>query len=505
MRRTSTPKASYTKQDKTWIKAKLRTSAQSADSWPYTPLFKEFIDEFNADRLIKFSNTEFWQLVLAVRKQGINRKVPATQVSGPPLDRSTTDSLRKLLPKHRGEVDKLPYTKNFESIAEAFRNQNGIKLSNSEIWLCALRIAKAGIRSSARPLLEKATGLLKRSIADFNSFEANSRNDSVIVFLHWSLEMLLKSALLQRGRKIDDPAKPHHSIGFSTAVDWALTIDGCRFLESDDAQLLRAMNAVRGDCYHACLELDEAELYMYSKGCVDAFDRILSTVFDLKLCDLLPVRVLPVSTVPMNDILVLLDRKVQHVYSLLKAGETRRANSAVRSLVILDRAVGGAQDPAASSNDAANVLTKLRRGTDSKTCFPNIPSINLTVPGDAPEFSLSLKGKKGPPVSGNVVNDQLPTVAYRELDPRTTHALTHTNLAKRCGVSTSVLIGIIRELKLQERKECCLMQGPATGGNPQPGYSAKAVEVIEGFIRVYDGNLIDLYRKHVVKKKRVGK
>jgi hypothetical protein len=86
-------------------------------------------------------------------------------------------------------------------------------------------------------------------------------------------------------------------------------------------------------------------VYLHVRAGVTAFDDILVSVFDESLADVLPTRVLPISTEPPVGLELLIDRQFTQIGELLQPRRRRRseARGLIRTLLVL-RSCGRRRD-----------------------------------------------------------------------------------------------------------------------------------------------------------------
>src|SRR6202035_5543500 len=118
-------------------------------------------------------------------------------------------------------------------------------------------------------------------------------------------EMLLKAILVQKGAMVFDPTK-QTSIGFEKCIN--LAIQHAKLTE-EEAGLLRAVDAFRDAEQHWLIIVPEDVLYLHARGFVTTFDDLLKRILDDALADYLPGRVLPVSTQPLLNFDLMVDRE----------------------------------------------------------------------------------------------------------------------------------------------------------------------------------------------------
>jgi hypothetical protein len=146
-------------------------------------------------------------------------------------------------------------------------------------------------RRVPRLLKEKAVASMRRMTAAFNGLADEGRQTSVLLALHHGLEMLLKAALRERNVEVFD-RDTARSIGFEKCLRLSRQHLG---LSEDQLGLLRAIDAMRNDEQHWLASVDEGLLYVHTRAALTLFDEVLGEVFNERLADHLPERVLAAS------------------------------------------------------------------------------------------------------------------------------------------------------------------------------------------------------------------
>lgn len=490
----------YESTDKAWAKEKLLALQQTLDSIPYTSTFDQLYDEFNTTQLVAWTRPDFWKLMLAIRKQGLGGMRRA-RIEAPKLNAKQQARLKDLMPKNRGEIDRLPYTSDFNRLYSEFSKYFSTPLTKRELWLACLHIAKAAIKKPAKPLLEKAIRRVRAGINAFNRIGGANRLDDALITIHHAMEMILKAGLLQHIVPVIDRESGHY-LQFKPCLRMAVHDDKAKFLSQEDRQVLLAIDAARGDAYHGLLELDEAEAYAMISSAIEIFQKILWEVFWKDLADSLGSMVLPISTIPLASSVMLLDRKDAQIKQLLAAGDDHRALGAARSLAILEKASQGLDDVRVTESEVKDTLKRIGESESMPAAFPGIAGLPVTQTDSGATIFIAVR-RSGSSLHANETTDDEhgPVIAVDHRDYRDTHPFRFNDVKDRVGLTQHRLRGIIAELKLKESPDCYHEHGPAKG-QKTPGYSQKAVSEIKKFVESYDGDLLDLYRKHVMKKKR---
>lgn len=497
----------YRTEDRELIRSLVTKSPSPPDAWPYTEEFEKNRTKFNADKITPWSRPDFWMIVLAVRKQGGARgtaRGPKSHTAPqlPAIDRSR---LRSLMPKKRGDVDRIPYSSRFETSLAQYNKGATLKLKDYEFWRCLLKIAKTRIRKDARPRMIAAIDAFVEFVNIFNQIRQDRRAEKSLIYLHWAFEHLLKACVIQQGGKIRE-TENEFVIGFERAKNLGLTDADVKFLTHSDWKYLSWLQNIRGAAYHDLIFTDETELYLIAVTGLKLFDKLLDDLFLESLADHVGPVVLPVSTVPLVDISLLLDRKSTQIYQLIKQGEVERARGAARSLVELENALKRnspddalPQDSTKSGIDSVIDASKKRKPLSS--ILENTAAIRIGNEGGV-VISMSLSGSKGTSVSGRKDEGEQ-TVAYRPVNPADKFTLSHVDLANRLKLSTTVLTGVMRELKIRENKDLCYMHGRHNAVSKQAGFSPQTERVVRNFLEENgDKNPLFWYRKHVNKKNK---
>lgn len=268
-------------------------------------------------------------------------------------------------------------------------------------WLAA-RLSVAGVtmgivklRNETRHLKCKAVSSMRTAMTAFNSPDDDGRVTRVLLHVQHSFEMLLKAALVQDKRAVFDKTTGR-SIGFEKCINYAS--EKPISLSREEAGTLRAIDAMRDDEQHWYVVVDEGLLYLYTRAAVTLFDDLLHRVFDERLADRLPVRVLPVGTEPPQDFQTLVDREYQNIAALLKPGRRARAeaDARVRALLAMESQVDS--EAAVSTADVRRVVKGIQAGKPRAAVFPSLAEVATAVDGGGTTVEVRFVKKEGLPV-----------------------------------------------------------------------------------------------------------
>lgn len=306
------------------------------------------------------------------------------------------------------------------------------------------------MKKEARLLKEKAINSLTLSVEHFNRPWDLGRVDAVLVMLDHSFEMLLKAAILHRGGRIREPGAKN-TIGFDSCVRRAPSDGKVRFLTTEQALVLQAINGLRDAAQHHLVDISEGHLYLHAKAGITLFRDLLASVFDERLGDRLPDRVLPVSTIAPLDPIALFMEEAAEVARLLRPGTRRRTEAAarLRALAIVDSALQG-EKLQPGEGELRSRSRDLVEGRKFEDVFPGIASISFVTEGTGPTLSLRITKKEGIPIrlvpEGTSDASVVGVKRVNELDY---YNLGHKDLATHVGLTPNRTTAVIWYLDLQ--------------------------------------------------------
>jgi len=116
---------------------------RTADDLPYTPHFEKlYLTYCGAYPEPKPSRAEVWRHLLNLRKGGKLPKLGEARSTPPPVSDEDRTKLRQMLGADIGKRDRLPYTKRFDEIVDAFNRTQQRPISPHLVWRLAATLAK---------------------------------------------------------------------------------------------------------------------------------------------------------------------------------------------------------------------------------------------------------------------------------------------------------------------------------------------------------------------------
>ena len=116
---------------------------RTADDLPYTPHFETIYNSYSTNFTPPLpSRAEVWRHLLNLRKGGKLPKLGEARSMPPTVPDEDRQKLREMLGADIGKRDRLPYTKRFDEIVEAFNRTQARALSPHLIWRLVATLAK---------------------------------------------------------------------------------------------------------------------------------------------------------------------------------------------------------------------------------------------------------------------------------------------------------------------------------------------------------------------------
>src|SRR5699024_8216339 len=233
------------------------------------------------------------------------------------------------------------------------------------------------------------------------------------LMLQHASEMLVKALLVQKRQSVFDKEK-----GTSIGIDRALNIAQSKgWINAEQAGSIRAIDAMRDQAQHWMLVVSEDVLYINARALISALDEILRDHFEDTLADNLPVRVLPLSTQPVPDFLVLVNREYEQIRELLAPGRRARDEARGRITALLAMEAHASNEVAVSTRDLNRIEDAIKQDSPIESVFPRLLILATSVDGDGPTYRVRItKAQDAPAVRYASGDDPEGAAAIREVD-----------------------------------------------------------------------------------------
>ena len=333
------------------------------------------------------------------------------------------------------------------------------------------------MKKEVRLLLGKSIDSLLLSIEHFNRPWDRGREEAVLILLDRSFELLLKSAIVHRGENIREP-RAKETFGFDKCVRKCLSDAKLKCLSEEEALTIQIINSLRDAAQHYLLDISEQQLYMYAQAGITLYANLLKSVFNERLKNYLPDRVLPITTNPPRDLIALFDAEFSEIHELLAPGARKKlqARAKIRSIAIVEASLRG-QRSQPSKYELEKIANQIQDGADWKDLFPGVAGLSLDTEGTGLAVSIRLTKKEGEAV--HLVPENTPgatVIAIKRVSELGYYTLGLHQLAKKVGITAPRTLAVIKELKLQDDED--YFKFFKIGKSEYKRYSSKAVDKI---------------------------
>jgi hypothetical protein len=306
------------------------------------------------------------------------------------------------------------------------------------------------MRQHARLLFEKSLDSLILAIDHFNQPWDRGRREAVLILLDRAFELLLKAAILHKGEKIREPYA-RETIGFDKCVRKCLTDAKVKCLKEEEGLTVQIINSLRDAAQHDIVELSEQELYMYSQAGVTLYKDFLRRVFDEKLSDHLPERVLPISIEPPRDLHSMVEAEFSEIQKLLKPHSRRQleAKAKLKALAIVESSLEGVRSQP-SEMEVNKLVRQVQSGKTWQDIFPGVASLQLDTEGSGISVEIRITKKEGDNVQ--IVPEGIPgatVLAVKRVNELDYYSLGLHDLAEKVGLGPNKALAVVKHMKLQ--------------------------------------------------------
>ena len=288
--------------------------------------------------------------------------------------------------------------------------------------------------SESQMYKEKGVDSLVLVIEFFNRPHDTGRISSVLLHLNHSVEMLLKSILLNHG---EDIRKSNgHTIDLSECINklynGTQNDQSLAMLSEEEKTSLEEISSHRNEAMHGNTVIGEQLLYAYTRSGISIIGSLLDHEFDESLDDHLPNRVLPISGMPLKHLDIIYQEEKEKIQELLDQGARDAARARARAIEISNRKQQGEDDPP-SDNEVDDILSDIDSDEDFEDIFPGVSKLQFGVEGSGPTIKLQFTKSEGAPVHYEDNPDEADdyVIGFREVNPFDRYSLGIYDLADK--------------------------------------------------------------------------
>ncbi|MCG6116654.1 MAG: hypothetical protein MEQ07_00410 [Aquimonas sp.] len=303
------------------------------------------------------------------------------------------------------------------------------------------------LKREAKTLKAKSMASLRRGLEAFNNHDDDGRPESVLLMLQHASEMLVKALLVQKRQDVFDKEK-----GTSIGIEKALNLAQSKgWMSAVQTGAIRVINAMRDQAQHWMIVVPEDALYINARALITALDEILSAHFQDTIADNLPLRVLPLSTQPLPDFFMLVNREYAQIRELLAPGRRARDEARGRITALLAMEAHVSEGVAVSKRDLDRIEEAIKGDTPVDQVFPRLMTLATNIEGDGPTVRVRFTQAVDAPavrfVSGD---DPEGAAAIRDVDLQKKYHWSPSALAEKLGLTVNKSKAVRDFLRIDE-------------------------------------------------------
>jgi len=206
-------------------------------------------------------------------------------------------------------------------------------------------------------------------------------------------------------------------------------------------------------------------------------DEILTAHFQDTIADNLPVRVLPLSTQPLPDFLMLVNREYAQIRDLLAPGRRARDEARGRITALLAMEAHVSEEVAVSKRDLDRIEEAIKDDTPVEQVFPRLMTLATNIEGDGPTIRVRItRAADAPAVRFVSGDDPEGAAAIREVDLQKKYHWSPSALAEKLGLTINKAKAVRDFLRIDEDQANVMVF--EFGSQKHPRYSDNALRVL---------------------------
>ena len=315
------------------------------------------------------------------------------------------------------------------------------------------------------------------SVDHFNRPFDCGRHEAVLILLDRAFELLLKAIILHKGGKIRERYQKE-TISYDKCIRKCLSNSDIKCLSEEQGLTLQIINSFRDAAQHDILELSEQDLYMYCQAGVTLYKDLYLKVFNSDLHEILPERVLPITTNPPMDLHTMIEADFEDIKKLVRPNSRKNleAKSKIKALAIVESSLAGIKSQP-SEFEVNKLLREVQSGKNWRDIFPGIASIQINTEGSGIDVSIRITKNIGESVNLVPEGTQGATVlAVKRVNEMGFYSLGLKELAKKIKLTEPKALALIHHLKLQDNED--YFKVIKIGASKFKRYSAKALDIL---------------------------
>lgn len=328
-------------------------------------------------------------------------------------------------------------------------------------------------------LRRRALESIQLAIELFNRPHECARPEAVLILLHHSFEMMLKSLIVDRTGTAFDEER-----GFSYTFDTCLRLaaEQLGLIDKDQRQFVSMLDNLRDHAMHYYQDISEPMLYIFAQASVSLFNELIRKATGMGLLDFLPGRVLPICSIPPQQLGRVLDDEFTRLRELLRQRDLpkQRAIAMLRPLMAF-KINPAEQQRRMTPAELEVALENLSASESWRVAFPEIAKIEFTSDGDGIAMGFKIAKETPEALAVRVLKPDDPEppagfIIQKEINIFDKFNMGLLQLAAKLGISGPRTLAMVRQYGLDKDDES--FRELKIGSSLYRRYSKKALDVL---------------------------
>ena len=339
--------------------------------------------------------------------------------------------------------------------------------------------AETQVHPDVEPLRRRALESIQLAIELFNRPHECARPETVLILLHHSFEMLLKSLIVGRtGTAIDE--KRGYSYMFDTCL--CMAEEQLDLITNDHRKFLSILDANRDSATHYYQFVPEPILYVLAQASVSLFNELIRKSTGRGLLAFLPNRVLPISATPPQQLARVVDEEFERLREILQRPDLPKQHAIAMLRPLMAFKIGGEERHRRMTSEELEVaIENLSAAENWRIVFPEIAKIQLMSEGDGIPvgFKVVKEAPEAMPVRVLKPGDPEPAggcIIQKEINLFDKFNMGLNQLATHLELSPTRTLAMVREFAIQDDPEA--YRELHVGRSPYKRYSKRALDIL---------------------------
>lgn len=326
----------------------------------------------------------------------------------------------------------------------------------------------------------------------FNRPTDCARPHTVVILLHHSFELILKSLIVARRGTAFDEAR-----GYSYGFDKCLVIaQEENLITADHRKFLSILDNARDGAIHYYQTISEPILYIFAQASVSLFNELIKASTGKGLLEFLPHRVVPLSAISPQQLGRVLDEEFEALRKLLHSPDTNKQHALAMLRPLMAFKIGGEEQHRRMTNEELEVAAENLAAADTwRVVFPEIAKVEFDSAGEdiAVRFKVVKESADALPVrvlKPDEAHLAKGVIIHKEINILDKFNMGLNDVARHLKLTAPKTLALVREYSIQKDTEA--FRPISFGRSKMNRYSKRTIDLLKD--KVADADMV--WKKH---------